>query len=730
MAQTSRQSSSEIKIGFKSIQIFKDQELGRGGYALVCRAKCDDLLCAAKVIHPALISPHYRFHNPLRRFQQECETLLILRHPNIVQYVGVYYDPKNQGAPVLLMELMEENLTHYLEHCSQHVSYHLQISICHDVVLALSYLHTNNIVHMDVSSHSILLKDSARVAKLRGVGTTKSNHTAIFEDDEITAGCPVYLPPEAMYYNSKCTDKVDCFSFGVVMIQILTREFPNPGPPTEIIKNLVVVVPEIDRRHNHISNIDPGHPLLPIVLDCLKDRDIERPTAHQLCERVGALKESQRYTESKESTLVPEGEAINIREQLQRERQQQQQNQEEIHRLRQEIKQKEMLVEEIFENAKQQQRLAVEREVQNERRQISQLEQQLVQNQEETRRIEQELAQQLHQEQLQSSRREHELRQQILSEQQRARDRLHDKDDRIRELEHRLEQLEIDALGSHVTGLQLLPQGDSWNVPRREVQITELLGSGASGLISKGRFQGQAVAVKQIHRWILQQVYALDEFKREIGIMASIQHPNLVRFIAAVFDDRVDQLLDSPLLVLELLHTNLRDAYKKYDLSPSKSVPIFRDVAYGLHYLHEHSEPIIHRDVSAPNVLLESLPGDMWRAKLSDFGSANFLKRAKTLGVGAIVYTAPEMFPREGPSAPMPRPTTKCDVFSYGIVVVEVITKAMPTTENRHELFGEVERKWRLIYNLVSQCTEVSPHARPTMADVLNTLNRIPTARP
>ena len=119
----------------------------------------------------------------------------------------------------------------------------------------------------------------------------------------------------------------------------------------------------------------------------------------------------------------------------------------------------------------------------------------------------------------------------------------------------------------------------------------------------------------------------------------------------------------------------------------------------------------------------------MWRVKLSDFGSANFLKRAKTLRVGAIEYTAPKMFPREGPSTPMPRPTTKCDVFSYGIVVVEVITKIMPTTKNRHQLFGEVERKWRLMYDLVSQCTEVNPQARPTMADVLNILNWIPTAK-
>ena len=75
--------------------------------------------------------------------------------------------------------------------------------------------------------------------------------------------------------------------------------------------------------------------------------------------------------------------------------------------------------------------------------------------------------------------------------------------ERIQELERRLDQSEVQALGSCVTGLQLLPQGDTWNVPHREIQIIEQIGEGASGLVSKGRFQGQTVAVKPIHRWIL-----------------------------------------------------------------------------------------------------------------------------------------------------------------------------------------------------------------------------------
>ena len=701
------QSSRKIKAGFKSVQIFKEQEIGRGAYGMVCKAKCDDLLCAAKMLH-SILSDNQEI---VRRFEHEYEFLSSLKHPNIVQSlpIGMYRDPVS-GNLAILMELMDEDLTQYLERSSQPVPYHLEVNICHDVTSALSFLHANDVIHRNISGTNILLIANAQVAKVCDFGSS-----ALTFDDPIQGpGSPVYMPPEA-YIDVRpvYTEKIDCFSFGVVVVQVLSRLFPEP-----------------QSRQNHISKIHPRHPLLPIALNCLKSREVERPTAHQLCERIGRLKESPQYLESKRSTSASD---TGIHEQLQRERRRQEQSQEEIHRLQEEVKQKEMLVEEVFENAKQQQRLAVEREVQNERRRTTQLEQQLAQNQAEMRRIEQ----QHRQDQLQIS----DLQQRVHAEQQRALQSESELSrstsrtegqlrERIRELERRLEQSEVDGLGSRMTGLQLLPQGDSWNVPRREVQIIGQIGYGAAGLVSKGRYQGQEVAVKQIHREILREKHIMDEFKREVGIMATIQHPNLIRFIAAVFDERVEQLRETPLLVLELLHTNLRDAYKDYNLTPSKSVPIFRDVAYGLHYLHEHSEPIMHRDVSAPNVLLEALPGDMWRAKLSDFGSANFLKRAKTFGVGAIVYTAPEMFPREGPSAPMPRPTTKCDVFSYGIVIVEVITKTMPTTENRHQLFDEVERRWKLMYNLVSRCTEVSPHARPTMADVLNTLNRIPTARP
>ena len=271
------------------------------------------------------------------------------------------------------------------------------------------------------------------------------------------------------------------------------------------------------------------------------------------------------------------------------------------------------------------------------------------------------------------------------------------------------------------TKLLLQHQDHDWCVRRDEIEIIQEIGRGASGLVSEGRFRGQKVAVKQIHKEILGPHF-INEFKREIGIMARLRHPNLVRFIGAVFDQDVESLRATPLLLVELLSINLRHAYQQHRLK-GNMLSILCDVAYALHYLHEHQQPIIHRDVSAPNVLLEALPGNAWRAKLSDFGSANFLKRANTLAVGAIVYTAPEMFPRQTLNSPMPRPTVKCDVFSYGVLLLEVVTSTMPTDENRHQLFEEVSKKWQEMSNLISKCTAMSPDNRPIMASILDCLH-------
>ena len=305
------------KVSFKTVQLFKDQVLGIGSYGKVCKAKCDDLLCAAKLIHEILFDPTaqqliaaQRQHRlPMRRFEQECEFMNSIRHPNIVQYLGLYQDP-DTGLPALLMELMDDSLTHSVESSTQPIPYHIQVNICHDITVALSFLHSNNIVHRDLSSNNVLLIGNVRakvtdfgMARL-GDGTPRGTQLTF----TMCPGTDVYMPPEAVQDKPVYSEKIDCFSFGVITLQILTREFPKPGDrrkeieirqpgiPSRTVAE--VRIPETERRQNHISKIDPNHTLLRVSLLCLKDRDVDRPSAQQLCERVAALKESAEYSES------------------------------------------------------------------------------------------------------------------------------------------------------------------------------------------------------------------------------------------------------------------------------------------------------------------------------------------------------------------------------------------------------------------------------------------------
>ena len=109
-------------------------------------------------------------------------------------------------------------------------------------------------------------------------------------------GTLAYMPQEALTENPKYTDKLDCFSFGVLVIQILTRLFPNPLPHKREVESalsltgtVLVPVAETECRKGHIDMISRQHPLLGIAIECLALRMEDRPSAHELCLRVEEL---------------------------------------------------------------------------------------------------------------------------------------------------------------------------------------------------------------------------------------------------------------------------------------------------------------------------------------------------------------------------------------------------------------------------------------------------------
>ena len=290
-------------LSYGSVQIYDREVLGIGSYGKVCKAKCGQLPCAAKLLHDTLFQgndPGTR--NLLTKFLQEYQFLSTIKHPSIVQYLGTTTDPQSRRT-VLLMELMDESLTRFLERLTGPLPYHSQLNICHDVALALAYLHCNAIIHRDLSSNNVLLIGEGSRAKVTDFGMSKLTPLTQLP------GTPAYMPPEALISPPHYSSKLDCFSHGVLALQIITRNFPNPGDASKYIADprypsgrVLVQFLETERRKKNIDLIEPSHPLRPIALHCLKDIDTERPSADELCGRLASLKREPRYTHSVEQT--------------------------------------------------------------------------------------------------------------------------------------------------------------------------------------------------------------------------------------------------------------------------------------------------------------------------------------------------------------------------------------------------------------------------------------------
>ena len=285
----------ERELSYGPAEIYRDEVLGIGAYGKVCKAKCGQLPCAAK-----LFTDTFFLESDLgnRTFLQECQFLDKIKHPNIVQYLGIADDPQSQ-RPVLLMELMDESMTEFLARSACPIPYHTQLDICHDVAVALAYLHSNAIIHRGLSSNNVLLIGEGSRAKVTDFGMSKLTdmnlNTTLLTQVPQTQ---VYMPPEALATPPRYSSQLDCFSHGVLTLQLVTGNFPNPGDGMFASGQVTVSIPECERRKKDIDLIEPYHPLLLIILHCLKDRDTERPSADELCGRLASLKREPKYTHS------------------------------------------------------------------------------------------------------------------------------------------------------------------------------------------------------------------------------------------------------------------------------------------------------------------------------------------------------------------------------------------------------------------------------------------------
>ena len=171
------------------------------------------------------------------------------------------------------MELMDESLTNYIERSRDPLPYYIQVSFSYDIAFGLSYLHSRGYVHRDLSSNNVLIMAGIR-ANITDFGMCRAMTGPSYRQTRLTL-CPgthPFMPPEALVDPPTYTDKLDIFSLGIVMIQIMSRQYPKPGPAHRQLHTMLLqAIPEEERRSNHIKLIHQSHQMLPLAKQCIQN---------------------------------------------------------------------------------------------------------------------------------------------------------------------------------------------------------------------------------------------------------------------------------------------------------------------------------------------------------------------------------------------------------------------------------------------------------------------------
>eukprot|EP00268_Persea_americana_P007007 TRINITY_DN1255_c1_g1_i1.p1 TRINITY_DN1255_c1_g1~~TRINITY_DN1255_c1_g1_i1.p1 ORF type:complete len:647 (-),score=115.30 TRINITY_DN1255_c1_g1_i1:5-1945(-) len=264
------------------------------------------------------------------------------------------------------------------------------------------------------------------------------------------------------------------------------------------------------------------------------------------------------------------------------------------------------------------------------------------------------------------------------------------------------------------------------------------LGQGGYGSVYKGVLpDGREIAVKRL---FLNTRHWVDQFFNEVNLISQIQHKNLVKLLGCSVEGP-ESLLVYEYLCNSSLDQFLFDSFKKNELDWQRRFNIIVGTAEGLAYLHDASEiRIIHRDIKASNILLD----ERFKPKIADFGLARCFAEDRThlsTGLaGTLGYMAPEYVVHG-------QLTEKADIYSYGIVVLELITgrknSSLATSGEGHSLMsliwghytsktlmelldpylqGQCSEEVLKVFHVGLLCTQASPNLRPPMWKVVEML--------
>ena len=311
---------------------FTGTRIGSGAYGRVDEVAIP-VTAAAKTIYAFLqesdgSGPDDAVPKAVTEFVSECQLMSTLRHPHIVQFLGVCF-LQDTRLPALVMERLLTSLHDLLAPETQpppgaprplsFFTMDLKCSVLHNVASGLAYLHerTPPVIHRDLSARNVLLS-SGFVGKIADLGVARRvprmRAAAIMTK---APGASVYMPPEAVapsasnHEKSKYNASIDMFSLGVVTIFTIGETFPcDPLEPTytDEKSGLLVARSELERRSGYMANVNAqlracgqlreDHPLIRLIQQCLQNLPSKRPG---ICEALRLLEDARAGIRDEES---------------------------------------------------------------------------------------------------------------------------------------------------------------------------------------------------------------------------------------------------------------------------------------------------------------------------------------------------------------------------------------------------------------------------------------------
>ena len=234
------------------------------------------------MFHSKLLPGHPNVELP-KEFTLKCTLASKFSHPNVEQFVEIAC-ADDKGVPMIITELLIENLTTYISHTSDAFHYNLQLSVCNDMAQGLQYLHSQQFVHLNLHGANVLMTPDhhAKIADYLCplLPALESTSTA------------VYQPPESSQHINV---RSNVFTLAVLFLQVITKRYP-----------------QLEQHNIDLQGVPSSHPLLVFIQQCLSSDVAARPLMREVCDYLAKLLKDKDSTQAMIFKLIHTTEYVSI----------------------------------------------------------------------------------------------------------------------------------------------------------------------------------------------------------------------------------------------------------------------------------------------------------------------------------------------------------------------------------------------------------------------------------